>query len=558
MKQVRIEKIASRGITSGHAYILSKPNLDPSPVMVTDEQKSDEIARIEEAFVVVAHDTARLAEESEVFAGLHEVTKNLELKNGTLHRIINENKNAELALEVTCHAICAKLDAEEDLCSDLKDICKRLMAFMKGVSLDAYTSMDSDTIIIARELTTSNLTDLDMSYVRGIITQLGGVTSHLSIFAKDKGIPSAVGMTDVFSLMQHDDEIILDCVDGFLIVNPDEPMKKTYERKIVEYSRIREEYKHMANFPAKTKDGREISVYANVGSVSDTETAMENGADGIGLFRSELVYLDSFFDFPPEDEQLEVYEKTAELADNTVIRTLDIGGDKPLPYYSFEEEMNPFLGWRSIRVSMDMPDVFKTQLRAILRAGDKGNLAIIFPMIISLDEFRRAKAAVDECKAELEAEGLAYDKDMKVGVMIETPASVIMARELAEEADFFSIGTNDLTQYLLCADRANERLADLYDPFCPAVMRAVKQIIDAANEAGIPVGMSGELAGDPNALPVLIGMGLTEFSLTSSDIAELKYRISTINYEEAKLIAQEVLAAKTRNEVREITHGRTG
>ncbi|NLG03961.1 MAG: phosphoenolpyruvate--protein phosphotransferase, partial [Clostridia bacterium] len=409
---------------------------------------------------------------------------------------------------------------------------ERLLMAVKGISANPFDAMDRPGIVVASDLTPSDTIQMNKNLVLGFATQFGGVTSHVSIIAKNLGLPALVGVSDLMHNVQQDDEIILDATGRKVILNPDEETKKFYQDIIYKANEEKEFYAKLKNVPATTKDGKTVEVCANVGNIEDINFAKEFGFDGIGLFRSEFLYMENSH-FPTEEEQFEVYRKAVIVAEKYVIvRTLDIGGDKALSYFEFEKEENPFLGWRAIRICLEMTDIFKTQLRALLRASAFGEIKIMYPMIISEEELDTANALLEECKRELDAEGKAYNKDIRVGVMIETPAAVLCAPELAKKADFFSIGTNDLTQYITAVDRGNKRIAHLYNSFHPAVLRAIKMVINAGHAAGIPVGMCGEFASDENATKLLLGMGLDEFSMSASCINRVKALIREMNFKE--------------------------
>ena len=346
--------------------------------------------------------------------------------------------------------------------------------------------------------------------------------------------------------------IILDAVGKEIIVNPDEETKEVYRKKAAEYKAMKAEFESMNNLPATTTDGRTVELFANVGSIVDVENAVTRGAEGIGLFRSEFLYMENT-KFPTEQEQYDAYKKAIETMKHPVIiRTLDIGGDKELSYYKFDEEENPFLGWRAIRISLDLKDVFKTQLRAILRASAYGDIRIMYPMIISVDEFMAANAILQECKEELRRDNIPFNDSIQTGVMIETPAAVLCTEDLAKVVDFFSIGTNDLTQYLLAVDRGNQKIARLYNSFHPAVLRAIRTVIQAGHKYDKLVGMCGEFASDEKAVPILLGMGLNEFSMAASEIASTRYQIRHLNYEHCQALADEICKKSTIAEVREM------
>ena len=382
------------------------------------------------------------------------------------------------------------------------------------------------------------------------MTERGGTTSHVAILARSLEIPALLGMEGILKRVREGEAVILDGKEGRLIFSPDAKTQAAYQEKQQAEKEVKRKLKEMNRLPAATTDGRQVALFANAGSLRDVELAKKHGAEGIGLFRSEFLYMESSR-FPTEQEQFEIYKQAAEMLKKPItIRTLDIGGDKNLPYYQFEKEENPFLGWRAIRFCLDMRDVFKTQLKAILRAAAFGDIRIMYPMIVSVEEFRKANAILEECKAELRERKLLFRESISTGIMVETPAAAFIAEELAKEADFFSIGTNDLTQYILAADRGNQKLTKLYSPFHPAVLRAVAKVIAAGHKEGKEVGMCGEFAADARAVPLLLGMGLDEFSMVSNEIAAVRYQVRGLAAKQTAELARRALAAGTEKEVR--------
>jgi phosphotransferase system enzyme I (PtsI) len=399
----------------------------------------------------------------------------------------------------------------------------------KDVKEKNFGNITKGSILVAHDLGPSDIALMDMTKVLGFVTLHGGVTSHVSIVAKNVGLPAAVGVSDVFDAVRHGDEIILDCIGGEIKVRPDDFMLWEFREKMDEYNRLKVAQETDRDKPAITRDGRTITVHANAGTVQDAVRAIAGGAEGIGLYRTEFSYMLAKTGFPAEDDLYEEYRDVVLAADGrpVTIRTLDISADKNLPYFTFTHEANPMMGWRAIRMCLGsvLTGVFHAQIRAILRAAAHGKVRIMLPMIISVKEFEEVRAEVEICKNELQNEGISIGSDVEVGVMIETPAAAIMSPELAQVAAFFSIGTNDLTQYMLAVDRGNEKVAHLYDSKNPAVLRAIKVAIDAGNAAGIPVGMCGEFASQPDAIPLLLELGLTEFSVGAAFIGEVKNHI---------------------------------
>lgn len=450
---------------------------------------------------------------------------------GTIKSEIEGNKtNAEKAVKIVSDSFLSIFEAMEDeymkeRAADIRDVSNRiilnLLGKVKGLEIE-----EKNTILVADDLTPSDTAQLDREKVIAFLTNVGGRTSHSAIMARTLEIPAVVGMKDITSLVKNKDLVIVDGIEGNVIINPDEETIKIYEQKAKGYNKEVEELKNLIEVKASTKSGKRIDVAGNIGQPEDVNKVIENGADGVGLFRTEFLYMDRD-KLPTEEEQFKSYKYVLEkMGDRpVVIRTLDIGGDKKLSYLPLPEEMNPFLGYRAIRLCLDRVDIFKVQLRALLRASTFGNLKVMFPMISSLNEFLKAKDIVEECKKELKSERLEYSDSIEWGIMVEIPAAAVCAKELAKHVDFFSIGTNDLIQYTLAADRMSEKVSYLYDPMHPAVLSLIKMTIEGAHSEGKWCGMCGEMAGDIEAIPTLIKYGLDEFSMSASSILGAKQTI---------------------------------
>lgn len=455
------------------------------------------------------------------------------LEDSVTGKINNDSENVESAVSEAISEVAAVFEMMDDeymkeRAADIQDVGKRLMAQLKGVELPDIGSLNEEAIVLAKDLFPSDTVKINTDYVKGIITEEGGVTSHVSIIAKNLGIPTLVGVKGIFNKLNTGDIVCMDASEGVIVLSPEDSIIEEYKRKKQEFEDEKLRLEKLRDIPVITKDGRKINICINAGNADDIERALPVKMDGTGLFRSELLYMENTH-FPTEEEQFEVYKRAAVLCPQELtIRTLDIGGDKELPYFNFEKEDNPFLGWRAIRISLDMKDMFKEQLRAILRASAFGNVRIMFPMIISLEELREAKAVVEECKNELREEGKEFCEDIETGIMMETPASVLLAEQLAKESSFFSIGTNDLTQYLLAVDRGNKKIADKYSYFHPAVLSAIKYIINAGHKENIKVGMCGEMAGDIKATEILLDYGLDEFSMSAGSVDYVREKILKI------------------------------
>ena len=441
--------------------------------------------------------------------------------------IESNNSNALKAVDSVAQTFLMIFESMEDeymreRAADIKDVANRIKLNLAGKAMELNIEA-TNTIVVAYDLTPSDTAQLDRSKVVAFLTDIGGRTSHSAIMARTLEIPAIVGLNDITSSVKDGDFIIVDGVEGNVILHPDEATVKEYEAKRDAYEKEKEELKKLIDVKVKTKSGKRIEVCGNIGKPEDVHKVIENGADGIGLFRTEFLYMDRD-DMPTEEEQYEAYKYVLEKMEGkpVVIRTLDIGGDKKLTYLPMPEEMNPFLGYRAIRLCLDRKDIFKVQIRALLRASYYGNLKIMFPMISSLSEFEQAKSFVEECKAELLNEGQKVSDSIEIGIMVEIPAAAVMADELAKHVDFFSIGTNDLIQYTLAADRMSEKVSYLYNPMHPAVLRLIKMTIEGAHSAGKWCGMCGEMAGDETAIATLVEYGLDEFSMSASSILGAK------------------------------------
>jgi phosphoenolpyruvate-protein phosphotransferase (PTS system enzyme I) len=442
--------------------------------------------------------------------------------------IENNKVNVEKALQDVINKYMAIFAAMEDEYmrergADIKDVGNRIQANLAGKSYGAMDEIDENTVVAARDLTPSDTAQLDKNKVIAFLTDIGGKTSHSAIMARTLEIPAVVGMNDITTRVKNGDTVIVDGCEGIVVINPDKKTLEQYIQKKSEFEKERELLKKLVNTKTVTKDGKRIEVVGNIGKPEDVIKVLENGADGIGLFRTEFLYMDRD-SIPTEDEQFEAYKYvTQKMGEKpVVIRTLDIGGDKKLSYLPMDEEMNPFLGYRAIRLCLGRIDIFKVQLRALLRASAYGNIKIMFPMISSLEEFLKSKEILKECMQELKLEGKKFNEKLETGIMVEIPAAAVCADNLAKYVDFFSIGTNDLIQYTLAADRMNEKVAYLYNTMHPAVLKLIKMTIEAAHAEGKWCGMCGEMAGDENAVPILLEYGLDEFSMSASSILKAK------------------------------------
>ena len=555
MKKLSVDKTSSKGIAIGKAYKYEKISFVPDMYVYND--KDEEIKIYKNATEQVSDELTKLAQTNDIFAGHLELVNDVALLDEVTNKIVNDKKNVQIAFRDTIDEFVAMFEAMDNeymkaRADDIKDIYQRVMAKIKNVELKNLSSINTPTIVIAKDLAPSDTATMNLDYILGFATQGGGVTSHVCIMARNLGLPALVGADNLLKEVNDNDIIIIDATNGDIYINPDEATIKEFENKKSDFEKREKLLKEKAHLEAITKDNKRVLVYSNVGNIEDIKNAVKCYIDGIGLFRSEFLYMENSH-FPTEEEQFEVYKEAVQICTGEVIiRTLDIGGDKELSYYEFDKEENPFLGFRAIRISLHLKDMFKEQLRALLRASAFGYVSIMYPMIISLEELLEANSILDECKKELDSQNIAYNKDIKVGMMIETPASVIEAEAFAKYVDFFSIGTNDLTQYMLAVDRGNDKIADMYDSFNPAVLHAIQKVIDAGHKENIVVGMCGEFASDERACKMLLGMGLDEFSVAFTQVATIKSIIRESDFKKCKEISEKIRFIHSKKEVNEI------
>ena len=551
-------KGVSSGINFGHIVVLKneKSNIEKKNVENTEE----ELKRFKEAFEQVRKETEEIVEtsngtEKEIMQAYLMIMEDPSLIAETENAIKNLKYNSEYAVETGFNSVIQIFENLDDeymagRAKDIEDMKNRILNKLLNIETIDITKLQSNTIIVTEELTTSDTSKLDFDNVSGIITELGGTNSHTSIMARSHAIPAITGVQEATKTLKNGDFVAINGTSGEIYVNPTEEEKDKLiklQNQIAEEKNELEKYK---NLETKTKDGIKVELVANIGTPSDIEVVKKNTAEGIGLFRSEFLYMDSE-NMPTEEEQFQAYKKVAEEMNGkpVIIRTLDIGGDKELKYLKLEKEANPFLGYRAIRLCLDNLDIFKAQLRAILRASNFGNLSIMFPMISSIEELRKAKKILKECEKELDNENIQYTKNIKVGIMIEIPASALIADKLAKECDFFSIGTNDLIQYTVAVERGNEKISKLYTKYHPSVIKLIKESIDGAHSANIFCGMCGEAAGDELYMPLLIGLGLDEFSMNSSSILKARKIISKLEKAKCEKLADRILNLSSAEDV---------
>ena len=554
---------ASAGIAISKVYKLEHPVLD------IEKKKADaneEIGKLEVAVEKTRDDIKSIQEKAKgklsdeeiaIFDAHIMVLEDPEFIGQIQESIRNDEVNAEYAIKVISDGFVSMFEAMEDdyfkeRAADIKDVTYRLSAHVMGKKIPDLTTIDEEVVIVAHDLTPSDTAQLNREFTLGFATEIGGRTSHSAIMARSLEIPAVVGIEGLMDKCESGDIIILDALEGVLLLNPSEEELKTYTKKAEDYAEYRESLKVLKDEKSVTTDGHEVELVGNIGTPNDAISVLENGGEGVGLYRTEFLYMDAS-SLPTEEEQFEAYKKVLEkMGDRpVVVRTLDIGGDKELSYLSFPKEMNPFLGYRAIRLCLDRPDIFNTQLRALLRASVFGNLCIMFPMIATIDEFREAKSMVLAQEKALKEEGVQVG-NYQLGMMVEIPSTAVLADQFAKEVDFFSIGTNDLIQYSMAADRMSEKVSYLYQPYNPALLRLIKMTIDGAHKEGKWCGMCGEMAGEQLAVPVLLGLGLDEFSMSASSILAARKMVRSLSYNDMKELASKALECATEKEVIEL------
>ena len=558
---------ASPGIVFGKALVLKEEKIVLDTQKIKDSQIENEIARfyagrdatVEQLNSIKDRAYQSLGEEkAAIFEGHLMILEDEELEEEIIDYLRSNHVNAAVAANVVIDqqvAMLSEIDDEylKERAGDIRDIGNRLIKNILGMHIVDLGEINEEAILVAYDLTPSETAQLNLDKVLGFVTDIGGRTSHTSIMARSLELPAIVGTNNVTEKVKTSDFLILDALNNAVYVNPSQQeiqRLKTLQDKLAEE---KAELAKLKDLPALTLDGHQVDVVANIGTIRDVEGAERNGAEGVGLYRTEFLFMDRD-QLPSEEEQFIAYKEVVEAMNGNlvVLRTMDIGGDKELPYLNLPKEMNPFLGWRAIRIALDRREILNAQLRAVLRASAYGRLAVMFPMIISVEEIRELKSVIEELKVELRNEGKAFDEDIQVGVMVETPSAAINAKFLAKEVDFFSIGTNDLTQYTLAVDRGNELISHLYNPMSPSVLNLIKQVIDASHAEGKWTGMCGELAGDERATILLLGMGLDEFSMSAISVPRIKKLIRNVNYQDAKLLAEKALQQPTAAEIEQL------
>ena len=564
---------ASDGVAIAPVYSLEEPDLSFDGKQIEPAQEDAEVELFKAAFNQSKVEITKIRNHAEEAVGPEHaaifdahllVLDDPEFLGPIEAHIRNDQKSAPQALLETRDQFVVIFENMEneymkERAADIKDVSKRVLSHMLGKELPDPSKIDTPVVIVAEDLTPSDTAQLDKNFVKGFVTNVGGRTSHSAIMSRSLEIPAVVGTKEITAVAKVGDDIIVDGSAGEVIVNPTEEEVLVYKDKEARVQEEKAELQKLVDEPSETMDGIAVELAANIGTPDDLDGVKSNGAEGIGLYRTEFLYMGRN-ELPTEEEQYEAYKKVLEDMDDkpVVVRTLDVGGDKELPYLDLPKEMNPFLGHRAVRMTLDNPDLFRTQLRALLRASQHGNLKIMFPMIATIDEFNRAKALLIEEKDKLVDEGEKIKEDIEVGIMVEIPSAAILADQFAKVVDFFSIGTNDLIQYTMAADRMNESVSYLYQPHHPALLRLIKMVIDAAHKEGKWAGMCGEMAGDEQAVPLLLGLGLDEFSMSASSVLKARKQISQLKKTDMERLAASAIECKDSEEVLALVEEYTG
>ena len=554
---------ASPGIAIGKAFLYKETNLEI--VEKSSLTKEEEIERLLKGREIAKAQLEEIKEntlkklgkdKADIFEGHITLLEDEELMSEIDSKISSEKYTAEFALNEAIDEYATMLGNLEDAyfkerAGDLRDIGKRWLYGVMNTKVVDLSKLEPETIIVARELNPSDTAQINLEYVLAFVTEIGGKTAHSSIMARSLELPAVVGVGAILEKLEDNQIIIVDAVKGEVLVDPNEETIKEYQAKRENFLKEKEELKKLKDKEAISKDGIKVDVWGNIGSPNDVKGILSNGGFGIGLYRTEFLFMEKD-SFPTEEEQFEAYKVVAEAMNGypVTIRTMDIGGDKSLPYMELPQEENPFLGWRAIRVCLDRQEILRTQFKALLRASKYGQIKIMLPMIMDIEEVRKAKKIFEECKAELREKGIEFDEKIMLGIMVETPAVAFRAKSFAKECDFFSIGTNDLTQYTLAVDRGNEMIANLYDTYNPAVLQAIKMLIDGAHAGGIKISMCGEFAGDENAVALLFGMGLDAFSMSGISIPRVKRVMSKLNKKDCEALVEKILDFTTAEEIK--------
>ncbi|WP_040978927.1 phosphoenolpyruvate--protein phosphotransferase [Oceanobacillus jeddahense] len=553
---------ASSGIAIAKVYELKEPELNFDKTSIDNPET--EVERLESALEISRQELEKIKEHTlkelgeehaEIFSAHLLVLGDPELITPIKDKINDDKVNAEAALDEVATMFIQMfkgMDNEymRERAADIQDVTKRVMSHLLQVTFPDPALIDEQVIVIAKDLTPSDTAQLNREFVKGFATDIGGRTSHSAIMARSLEIPAVVGTKEITGAVKKDDQIIVDGIEGTVIINPTDEEIKVYEEKQAAFARQQAEWAKLKDEPTFSADGEQVELAANIGTPNDVEGVLNNGGEGVGLYRTEFLYMGNS-ELPSEDVQFEAYKSVLEkMGDKpVVVRTLDVGGDKEISYLDMPHELNPFLGFRAIRFCLENEHVFRPQLRALLRASAYGNLKIMFPMIATLEEFRQAKALLLEEKDNLQNDGVEVSESIEVGIMVEIPSTAVIAKQFAKEVDFFSIGTNDLIQYTMAADRMNEQVSYLYQPYHPAILNLVNNVIEAAHAEGKWAGMCGEMAGDSTAIPLLLALGLDEFSMSATSILPARTQILGLNKKELASLKDQFLSLSTAEEV---------
>lgn len=553
---------ASDGIATAEAYLLIQPDLSFDKKTISDADA--EINRLKDALTKSDNELTKIRdiakkslgdEEAQVFDAHKMILADPEFTGAIEQQIKDQSVNAEQALSDVSNNFIQIFEGMTDnaymqeRAADVRDVTKRVMAHLLGVELPNPSLIDHEVVIVAHDLTPSDTAQLNKKYVKGFVTDIGGRTAHSAIMARSLELPAVVGTDSITKDAKDGDKLIVDGLNGAAILNPSDEDVKHYEKLASDFAAEKAEWEKLKDESTVTADGKHFDIAANIGTPDDLDGVLANGAEGVGLYRTEFLYMQSD-ELPSEDDQFEAYKKVLEgmKGKSVVVRTMDIGGDKHLPYLPLPDEMNPFLGYRAIRISLDRQDIFRTQLRALLRASAFGNLRIMFPMIGTLQEFRDAKKVFEEEKAKLVKDNVKVSDDIQLGMMMEVPAAAVLADQFAKEVDFFSIGTNDLIQYTMAADRGNDRVSYLYQPYNPSILRLIKHVIESAHKEGKWAGMCGEAAGDNIMVPLLLGMGLDEYSMSATSVLRVRSLMKKLSTADLKELAERAVTESVTNE----------
>ena len=558
---------ASPGVVIGKVFLLNRESIEVTEERIAENEVAKEILKFKKALNDTKEELLKTKEKvakridpdhAKIFDAQIMIVEDDLINNAVIEKIKQSRSNAEFVYKKVIEETIKTLSSSKDeylkeRIMDINAVASRLIYNLLGIKHLTLESIDTPVILVAHSLSPADVVHMKKESVLGFATDMGGRTSHVAILAKSMGIPAVVGLRNFFEQIEDKQSIILDGLKGEIMVCPDEETLKEYEKRRRYILKKTAELSELKSLPSETLDGRKIELSANIELPMEADSAKEFGAEGIGLFRTEYLYI-TRAGFPTEEEQYQAYQEVVEKVypKSVILRTFDLGGDKFGPHDGSIVEANPFLGWRAIRACLDLPDMFKVQLRAMLKASAKKNIKIMFPMISEKGELLKAKAILNEAKEELKRQKIPFDEKIPVGIMVEIPSAALAADSLAKECDFFSIGTNDLTQYTLAVDRGNEKIAHLYQSFHPAVLRLIKETIDAGHRNGIWIGLCGEMAADPLATTLLVGMGVDELSTSAMAIPEVKKIIRSIKFEDAKKFAEEILRLSTIDEIKRL------